>query len=148
MKIQLISRNETFELRHRVLRPSQPQSAVEYKEDLRPGTFHLGALIDSAIVGVATFTPEAVPSILPPAMQPFRLRGMAVDPLMKRQGVGRQILLTAEQRLIKLNCDLLWFNAREAAFQFYESLDFEYAGDLFEIEPIGPHKVMYKRFNL
>jgi GNAT superfamily N-acetyltransferase len=144
MKIRVINRSETFDLRHRVLRPTQPLTSVEFKEDLRPGTFHLGAVHEGSILGIATFTPEATPAVLPNSMNPFRLRGMAVEPSLKRQGVGRNLLTFAEQKLVHLGCDLLWFNARESAFDFYANLNFQFIGDLFEIETVGLHKVMYK----
>ena len=42
--------------------------------------------------------------------------------------------------------DLWWCNARLVAVGFYEKLGLSVYGDIFEIEPIGPHKLMFCQF--
>ena len=78
----------------------------------------------------------------------YRLRGMATDPLFQQKGLGKEIILFAENELKRRNCDLLWFNARVSAEIFYQKLGFEAIEDIFNIDSIGPHKVMFKYFKL
>lgn len=74
----------------------------------------------------------------------FRLRGMAVDYSCRRQGVGLHILKAIEKDLRAISAQILWFNARQSAFQFYESQGYSFVGELFDIPNVGLHKVMYK----
>lgn len=144
MEIREVPWQATLKLRSEVLRPGLPIEKSHFPGDDAETTFHLAALIDSDVAGIATFFPEASP--LFSARHPYRLRGMAVDPTRRRAGIGRQLVLAGEKKLRGLACDLLWFNAREAAFDFYVSLGYRFASDMFEIEGVGPHKVMYKKF--
>ncbi len=94
---------------------------------------------------VATFYVEA--HHLLHAGNPYRLRGMATDTNFQGQGYGEKVILKAFEVLGSKRCDLLWCNARLRAIPFYTKLGFQAVGEVFEIEGIGPHKVMYKRFN-
>lgn len=144
LKIDFIQPQETYFLRHQVLRPHQPIENCHFPEDNAKNTFHVGAKFGNNLVCVASFNVEKLPSLT--AQNSYRLRGMATSSEKRRTGAGRLVIAFAEMELQKRECDLLWFNARVIAFPFYESLGFQYFGDLFEIPEIGPHKVMYKRF--
>lgn len=123
-------------------------SASEFPCDLDSKTFHLGGYLDLKLVGIATFHPENLPSEISfrdRGQRPYRLRGMAVDPDIHRRGIGRHLLAAGETVLQDLGCDLLWFNARENAFQFYESLGYSFSSEIFDIPGVGPHKVMLKK---
>ena len=139
--IQLITSEQTWDLRHRVLRPHQTAYQGN-PQDKNPSSFHVGFLQNEKIVGIASFHEEPFAELK--ASKPYRLRGMATDPLAQKQNIGKQVLEFSFQHLQSLNCDLLWCNAREKAFPFYEKMGFLYLGPLFDIEGIGPHKVMYK----
>jgi GNAT superfamily N-acetyltransferase len=141
-EIRKISATETWSLRHQVLRPHQTLQDCQNPQDEWPSSFHLGAFDRHLLVGIASFHEEAFPSLS--AKLPFRLRGMATDPLYHRQGVGRLVLEQSFMELRNRNCDLLWCNAREAAFSFYKRLGLLTVEPLFDISGIGPHKVMYK----
>lgn len=142
IKIRMISAEEVWPLRHKVLRPHQDLQASIYPQDKWPTTFHVGAFADGNLVGIATFHEEAYPTLK--AQLPYRLRGMGTDFHLHGKGVGRKVLEKGIQELVNRNCDLLWCNAREVAFPFYERLGLSYEGPLFDIPGIGPHKVMYK----
>lgn len=64
-----------------------------------------------------------------------RARGHGFGGLLVRHGVE---VLRASR------CDLIWFNARIKAFEFYSRQGFSFHGPLFDIKEIGLHKVMYK----
>jgi GNAT superfamily N-acetyltransferase len=141
--LQHITAEETLPLRSTVLRPGQPIEDCRYKEDSLATTFHLGALIDGKIVCNGTFMKD-VCSHFTTENNAYRLRGMATDPDFRGLQLGSKLLKAAEDILRLRGCKLLWFNARETAFVFYEKSGFVAVGDLFEITTIGPHKVMYK----
>lgn len=127
-----------------MLRPNLPIEESHFDCDTKPQTFHLGGYFQGELVGIATFFPESCPQF--PARFPFRLRGMAVDPAKQGLGIGKLILQHGERELIEKDSDLLWFNARESAFRFYQSMNYQFASELFEIPGVGPHKVMLKKF--
>jgi GNAT superfamily N-acetyltransferase len=132
---------EVLPLRHRILRPHQTIQDCTFPQDQWPTTFHVGAVSNGQVVSVATFHEEAFAKF--PAKLPFRLRGMATETSFQGKGVGRKVLEFGIAELKKRSCDLLWCNAREIAFPFYERMGMKYEGPMFDIPNIGPHKVMY-----
>lgn len=159
---QKIRWQDTLPLRQSVLRPGLPPEQSHFPGDDDEGTFHLGAVNSSTqiVVGIGSFRRDALPAqpaLLAPdgsalsdeilkALKPYRLRGMAVHPDFRRQGIGDRILQAGEAELRHLGCEILWFNARIDAFKFYHSNGYEFASELFSINGVGPHKVMLKKF--
>lgn len=143
--VGFISSDDTMDLRMRILRPLHPREACEYPEDNLPTTFHVGVLNSGKVISNGTFMQQGH-AHFPKAELPYRLRGMATDPSFQGKGLGRKIILAAEQELQKRGCDLLWFNARVSAEGFYRRLGYEAIEEIFDIHPIGPHKVMFKYF--
>lgn len=142
LEIRRISTTETLHLRQRVLKPFLlPEQCLNEGDDL-PTTYHFGLFYDNRIVTNATFLFESHPQLS--AGFPYRLRGMATDSAYQGKGFGQKVLTYGVEFLRLKRCDLIWFNARESAFRFYEKLGFLHHGPLFEINGIGPHKVMYK----
>lgn len=145
--IKFISSEDTMHLRMRILRPLHPREACEYAEDNLPSTFHVGILnADGKVISNGTFMQQGHPHF-PKAARPYRLRGMATDPAFQGKGLGRQIIMAAEDELKKRGCDLLWFNARTSAEIFYKKLGYTAIEEVFDIDTIGPHKVMFKSFS-
>lgn len=139
---------QTMDLRARILRPGQPIEICHYPEDHLSSTFHLGAFValengERTLAANGTFMKDAH-KFFPEARNPYRLRGMATDFQYRGCGLGSQILQQGEMLLKVMNCDLLWFNARESAFIFYEKNGFSIVGEMFDIPGAGAHKVMYK----
>jgi GNAT superfamily N-acetyltransferase len=132
---------DVLPLRHRILRPHQSIQDCAFPQDQWLTTFHVGAISSGQVVSVATFHEEAFPKL--PAKQPYRLRGMATDNNSQGKGIGRRVLELGIEELKSRGCDLLWCNAREIAFPFYEKIGMKYEGPMFDIPSIGPHKVMY-----
>lgn len=119
----------TRELRRRVLYGHVPGETAVYPRDGQPGSFHLGARADGALVAVASWYPEATD--LRPSRAPYRLRGMAVDPTHQGRGVGRLVFQAGVAALKARNADLLWANARDDALGFYGRLGMTVTGDGF-----------------
>lgn len=142
--IQLITAADCIDLRSRILRPGQPVERCIYPEDHFESSFHLGILINNKIVSNGTFIKNNCEHFSEIKNQ-YRLRGMATATEFQGLGYGRLILQEAEKKLLAKNCELLWFNARESAFKFYEKCGYQPCGEIFEIPFVGPHKVMYKK---
>lgn len=144
-EIRLVKGFETLPLRQKILKPFASEADCAYPEDDFPTTFHFALIIEDQIKGVSTFIQEKHPDFS--ALISYRLRGMAIDKDLQGQGLGKKLLAKGIEHLSKLDSDFLWFNAREVAFPFYQSLGFTTYGPMFELPRIGPHKVMYKRFD-
>jgi len=120
--------HETYDLRWRVLRDGTPSDEVGYPEDGRAGTFHLGARDASGTpIATATFCVAGTPAR--PDAQAVQLRGMAVDPTLQQQGIGRHLVLAAIERLRADGAEVLWASARDTALGFYERLGMAVVGE-------------------
>lgn len=130
----------THDLRRRVLRAHLPDAAVDYPEDGRPGTVHLGVVDDDgAVVACATVFAEAAPAR--PGARAARLRGMAVDPRHQGRGLGSLLLAGLVARARRDGYEVLWANGRDSALAFYRDRGWEAVGEGFTT--IGlPHHVV------
>jgi len=142
--VRPIRAEDTWELRHRVLRPHQTLADCDYPGDRDPANFHLGVLdtarSPSVVVCIGTFHAEADPTL--PGLHHYRLRGMATEPALRGRGLGAMLLRDAFARLRERGADRLWCHAREGAIAFYTSLGFTAHGAPFEVPGIGPHLLM------
>lgn len=143
MKIKLINPVDTYALRHQILRANQPIESCRYDGDEKEETFHLGAYIDGNLVSIASFYQEKS-KLLQEGLQ-YRLRGMATLEEYRGKGVGSRLIYYAEALLKEREVDLWWCNARVSASRFYEKLGMRQYGEVFDIVPIGPHKLMVKK---
>lgn len=141
-EIKIITTAETLPIRQRVLKPHLSADACVNPGDDLPTTFHFGLFLQGQLVSVATFLQESHPDFN--SGHPYRLRGMATDDNYRGQGLGQKLVRFGVEFLKERRCDLIWFNARIKAFPFYERMGYAYHGSLFDIQDIGPHKVMYK----
>lgn len=141
-EIRLVQVEEVLKTRQKVLRPLWHPEQCLHPEDLNPLSFHLAGFFGGRIISVASFHPQSHPDLH--GGFPFRLRGMATDKAYQGQGHGGILLQRGVDMLRQKGCDLLWANARIGAFSFYQREGFSFWGSLFEIDGIGPHKVMYK----
>lgn len=143
MEVKQIDAIDTHSLRHKILRPNQDASALNYPGDDDDGTFHLGAFVKEELVSVASFYMDNHPDIKDEFQ--YRLRGMATLDEHRSKGYSLALLNTAIPIIEKNNIHVLWCNARKSALGFYEKVGFKIISDEFEIEPIGPHYLMEKR---
>jgi GNAT superfamily N-acetyltransferase len=129
-------------LRLRVLRPDWAPESVVYPEDSDPSATHFGAFVDSRLVGTLSLYAEPPPYDASTAG--WRMRGVAVDPTVQRQGAGRALVAAAEGYAEARGSDIVWCNGRVSAQQFYESLGYQQWGDVFDSVGV-PHIVMWRR---
>jgi ribosomal protein S18 acetylase RimI-like enzyme len=141
MDIKLISPADTYSLRHKVLRPHQTINDCMYPTDNDENAFHLGAYVNGELISVASYYNELDPAFK--ANNAYRLRGMATLPEYRGKGAGSALVADAIKIIKERNGDLLWCNARTSAADYYQKLGFDQQGEIFDLPPIGPHKLMF-----
>lgn len=138
--VEDLSAREVLPLRQKVLRPHQSIEQSLFNLDLHARSFHLGIKDQKdCTIAVASFYPESQAGEIQNHI--WRLRGMAVEESFRGRGMGRQLVHEGINRLINLEAELLWCNARVTAENFYRRLGFAREGDAFDIEGIGMHYV-------
>ncbi|MGS2741210.1 GNAT family N-acetyltransferase [Sinomicrobium sp. M5D2P17] len=142
--IRRISGEETYPVRHPVLRTGLPLSTCRFDSDDAPTTFHIGLYMEDKLAGVVTVL-ENSHTFFEEEHQ-FQLRGMAVLQEFQKKGLGQILVREAEKEVEKRNGNFIWMNARKVAVKFYEKLGYRIAGDEFIIETVGPHYVMQRQW--
>lgn len=141
--VKKISAEETYPVRSKVLRPGKPLQECIFEGDELSSTFHLGAYLNDVLVGVASYMANKNELFENPGQ--YQLRGMAVLPEFQKKKLGELLLLEGEKYLKKdQNADLLWFNARTTAAEFYERYSYKTKGEPFMIPNVCMHVVMFK----
>jgi predicted GNAT family N-acyltransferase len=143
-KIKKITYLDTFPIRSAVLRQGKPIETCFFLGDDAEETTHFGLFDDEKLIGVASVFKVNNENF--EQNNQFQLRGMAI--LSEYQGLGFGNLLLKEvcKFVITKNAEVLWFNAREKAVNFYQNFGFSVLGNLFDIPGVGPHFVMFKHF--
>ena len=147
MNTQRIASEATRAVRFRVLWPHRPSEAdCTIDLDDRADAIHLGAIAPHGeVVGVLSLfdqRPDRFPSAFPSNTPVYRLRAMGVLPEWRRQRVGEALIEAACLAVKERGAQVLWCDAREVAFSFYESCGFHYLSELYDIPVIGPHRMM------
>ncbi|MGG2067144.1 GNAT family N-acetyltransferase [Bacillus sp. S14(2024)] len=142
IEIKRIDCSQTYALRHEILRPNQSLEDCRYTSDNEENTFHLGAFMDDKLISIASFSYEIHPSLGEGIH--YRLRGMATEQNFRKQHAGSTLIHSAEAILAERHAQLLWCNARITVANYYTRLGFQEYGEIFDIPPIGLHKLMYK----
>jgi len=140
-ELREITAEETWPVRHPVLRKGRPLEDVYMEADEKESTFHVGIFYKKNIIGVASFMDDSKPIF---TGKQYRLRGMAVLPEYRKRGIAELLLRKGEEMLKERNCTTLWFNARLIALSFYKKIGYETIGSEFDIPLIGPHFLMKK----
>lgn len=142
MKIDFITPEETYDLRHRVLRPHQKIEDCMYPGDHTATTFHLGIKEGKTMVCIGSLYLEKHTDFTDQSQ--YRLRGMATDPDFRGKNFGRKLVAEIEKILTQRSATLLWCYGRQKAFDFYTKVGFQFHGAFFDLPGIGQHKVMFK----
>lgn len=135
IQLKAICTEDTYAVRHPVLRNGLPIESCALDYDDEPNTLHLGAFTNDTLVGVLTLLPK------PHSVQ---LRGMAVLEHFQGKGIGKQLVAHAEQHVRQQNICSLWMNARLIAVPFYKSCGYQKQGQTFELPYGGTHFKMIK----
>ena len=140
--IKEISAQETYAVRHPVLRTNKPIESCIFAYDSLASTKHFGFYFNNNLIGVlsAFFNKN---SAFKTDTQ-FQIRGMAVLKEHQNKGYGALLVKHCETYIKIENGTLIWLNARENAVPFYKKLGYKINGEAFIIENVGLHYIMIK----
>jgi GNAT superfamily N-acetyltransferase len=142
-------------VRHKVLWP-QLESEEEARIDIdeSKGAIHLAAFNGEEVVGVASLflqNCDRFPGFFE-GDKVYRLRAMGVLNKVQGKGVGAAIIQEAMRIIEEEGVKVLWCDAREVAWGFYERCGFEFASgvegyecEAYTVPNIGLHKMMFRR---
>ena len=144
--VEKISAADTLSIRQQVLRPNWTIEQCHFEGDQDETTFHIGAFKDGVLIGIATMMRDSSAELAASATDQYRLRGMAVLPEYRDQGVGRSILDECIQGVRQRKGELFWCNARIKAARFYTATGFSKTSETtFDIPGAGLHFLMFKK---
>ncbi len=146
MKIHIEEVNVEIVLpvRQAVLRSGKPREECFFEGDYAEETIHLALYKDEEVQAIATILKDKSEKLK--SNNQFHLRGMAVIPEAQGKGLGKHLLLYAEDLIMQQSPTVLWFNARTSAVKFYQKNNFEVFGKEFDIPTVGPHFLMFKNY--
>ena len=67
---------------------------------------------------------------------------MGTLPEVRGQGAGAALIAGALDEVVRREKSVLWCDAREVAFGFYERLGFGFMNEMYELPDVGPHRTM------
>lgn len=142
LRIDSVEASEILEIRLAVLRKGMRIEDCHFEGDNDSSTCHLVAKDHSKAVGCCSLMKKDWSEY---ENLSYQLRGMAVLEPHQGRGVGAELLKAAESVVRDKNVELIWFNARIGAVNFYQKFGYEIVSDEFEISGVGPHVKMLKR---
>ena len=143
IEIKKISGFETIIVRHPVLRAGKPIETSHFEGDDLTSTVHFGLYFDKQLIAV--ISAFEVKNKLFTEENQYQIRGMAVLDEFQKKGFGEQLLNYCENEIRIKKGELIWFNARETAVDFYKKSGYEIIGGQFEIPDVGPHFILFKK---
>ena len=144
MIIKSITPSDTFTVRHPVFQADRPIEYCYFELDNHASSIHLGMEFNGEIIAVLSALPIKCENF--PNLMSMRLRGIATLHPFQKKGLGSQLMIEIEKRLLKLKkIKLLWLNARISAKSFYQNLGYKTIGKTFNVQGIGVHQFMYKK---
>ncbi|MBZ4041488.1 GNAT family N-acetyltransferase [Flavobacterium hibisci] len=141
--IKEISSQETFILRHPVLRKGKPIETCIFEGDDLQTTHHFGLFDNSDLIGIISLFLKTN-TIFAENLQ-AQIRGMAIAEAHQKKGHGEALVKHCEAYCISNGFTLIWFNARATAVGFYKKMGYEVKGNSFDIPDVGEHYLMYKK---
>lgn len=141
--IKEIPSQETYAVRQPVLRQGKPIESCIFEGDDLPTTHHFGLFEDEKLIGIISLFKQ-INTIFAGENQ-AQIRGMAVLENHQKKGFGEALVKHCEDYCESQNVDLIWFNARTAAVGFYKKINYQVAGEPFDIKDVGEHYLMFKQ---
>ncbi len=148
--VRQITAAETRPVRHIVLWPHKENvEECVIDVDAAPHAHHVGAFDESGVlVGVCSMfhqRSERFPGAISSDQRVYRLRVMGTLNEVRGQGAGAAIIDYACQWCKSKGVNWIWCDAREIAFPFYEKQGFSFLSELYEVHPVGPHRMMARK---
>ncbi len=131
-------------LRHKYLRPDQPEDAVCYQTDGQETCRHFAAKdAEGQVIASGTLNLEDRVAGQPPFGTPgMRIRGIAVEDDWRGKGVGAAMVGHLLEEGRASGVAEAWGNARTENLRFYAKNGFAEVSGAFEIPTIGEHVVV------
>lgn len=143
IEIKPIQHQETYNIRHVVLRPNRALETCYFDVDALENTFHFGLYYKAEQAGIISLFKNK--NILFEAENHYQIRGMAVLEKFQKMNFGRKLVEHAEDFIKSTHTEILWFNARASAVDFYKKLGYHVIGEAFDIPDVGTHYLMWKK---
>lgn len=141
--IKEITAQETFIVRHPVLRKGKPIETCVFEGDNLDTTHHFGLFENENLTGIISLFATSNPIFA--QKNQTQIRGMAILQEHQKKGFGEALVSYCETYCISENTELIWFNARTEAVGFYKRMKYQTIGNPFEIKEIGEHLLMFKK---
>ena len=132
-----------IDFRHRNLRAGRSRSTALFPHDHAKGTYHFAARSEQKIIGIVSYF-NIQHDQLQDNLFSYQLRGMAVEKAYQQQKIGQSLLNSSMASLQLKKAGLIWCNAREESWRFYQKNGFKTLGEFFLIPDVGQHILMYK----
>jgi len=139
--IKFIDVEDLLPVRNEILRDGRLKlDECRFPTDTLEGAFHLGYFEDEILACIVSFHPQNYGEF---AGKGYQLRGMATLTPYQGKGLGTKLINFAIVYLRGQKANYVWCNARKIALKFYGDIGFEIISEEFEVQGIGPHRVMY-----
>jgi GNAT superfamily N-acetyltransferase len=137
LNITKIHVEETYSLRHEILRPHQTIEQCRYPGDLDVTTAHYGAFISEEIVGILSVYKAKNDQI--DVLESWQFRAMATKENVRGKGLALKLFKELELYVLSQGGRCIWANARSKAVGFYEKAGYFSQCTKFDITGIGSH---------
>lgn len=143
IEIKPIRYQETYNIRQVILRPNRPLETCFFDGDALESTIHFGLYYKAEQAGIISLFKNK--NIIFKDENQYQIRGMAVLEKFQKMNFGRKLVEHSENFLKSKDTEILWFNARESAIDFYKKLGYQITGQAFDIPDVGTHYLMWKK---
>ena len=140
--IKQIQATDCYQIRQQVLWQHKNIEHCGIDIDEQEGAFHLGGFLNDKLVCIGSFFKQTNTQFS--EKNQYRLRAMATLAYAQKQGAAKALLDFAFEKLLDLNQEIIWCDARLVAIGFYEKIGFTKQGEMYEIPLIGYHYLMWK----
>ncbi len=131
-------------LRHGVLRPGLPEETATFEGDTDESTYHFACYLQER--GTEPACCVSYMKVNYNGHEAYQLRGMATHEDFRGKKLGSTLMAFAEQEITeRTDITVFWCKARVEAIPFYEKQGWACVSEEFEIEGVGPHRVMLKQ---
>ena len=141
--IKEITVQETYHLRHQILRPHQSINDCKYDGDTDKLTRHFGMYLENELIGIVSIYKSPLNHI--EDEECWQIRAMAVTTSVRKKGYAKKLLKEIEDYAIQNGANYIWCNARISALGFYEKNNYKIYGKEFYVQNIGQHYIMIKK---
>lgn len=138
INIKSITTKELHPLRESWLVEPGIISKSHFSGDGRSRAYHIGAVLQGSIIGIASVYNEPRPAMV--EGRAWRLQGLAVMTRDRREGVGTSLVEAISRHVLRNKGNFIWANVPVDCCDFFRELKYEVAGDAFDVPGLGDHR--------